>query len=240
MKKTLIALTVLSFAGACGREAPKQEASGLDALYAESSISSLQFATEGGRIYLAEGQKVLPWAHSAPTAAGNDIVFQGKVIGNLQTGYFCNGPFDSVCDASIYKSRPSSISIKATNAAGSKPLDPNKVRYISANTQQLSQLRVSTPVAGKAKGTCTVATSGGAKTMPLTVEQKKALNQAGQEVKMLEIKTPVYRYRSDNKQLEFVRMKTLQRVFSNGAVQNVEASPASTSVEVQGLLRLFN
>ena len=83
----------------------------------------LGFGVEGNKVYLVEGVKPLSWAHAAPTKQGNKIRFRGKDIGNVQTGYLCNGPFDDVCDVSIYKSRPSSITIKNLENKNRAPKD---------------------------------------------------------------------------------------------------------------------
>ncbi|SMF27351.1 hypothetical protein [Pseudobacteriovorax antillogorgiicola] len=237
--KKLGMVAVFLLAVGCGVQEDANTGSTLDALYAESSIGSLRFAAEGGRVYLAEGNRVLPWAHSAPTQAGNKVQYAGRTIGDIQTGYLCNGPYDAVCDASLYKSRPSSITIKQTGAIGASPVNPSQVRYITANTAALQNIQVGTPVGGIAKGSCNVSTSSGSKRLSLTVERKKATGSNGQALEMIEVKTPVYQYNPSSGSLQYTRMKTLQRVYSNGAVQNVEASTASQGTEVQGLLRLF-
>ncbi|HYX38836.1 MAG TPA: hypothetical protein VE954_37500, partial [Oligoflexus sp.] len=111
---------------------------------------------------------------------------------------------------------PSKASTKAP-AAGAK------ITYVTANTAAISNVKIGTPIQGIAKGSCTVTTSAGAKTMNITAVAKKTKDAAGKEVQMVEVSTPVYQY-SNKGELQIVEMKKVQNVFANGSVQTIAPS----------------
>ncbi len=219
-------LSIASSVGCRSETEGKGEDSSLQALFAESSIASLSFALDGNKLYLAEGTKVLAWGHDAPTVDGQQIKYKGLIIGRLDTGFLCNGKFDTVCDVNAYKNKPSVIATKYTDpskASTKAPAAGAQITYITANTAALSNVKIGTAIQGIAKGTCTVSTSAGQKVMNITAVAKKTKDAAGKEVQMVEVSTPVYQY-SNQGQLQIVEMKQLQNVFANGTVKTIAAS----------------
>ncbi|MDQ3235089.1 MAG: hypothetical protein M3Q07_25040, partial [Pseudobdellovibrionaceae bacterium] len=216
------------------------EDSSLNSLFVESSIASLSFALDGNKLYLAEGAKVLPWGHDAPTVDGQQIKYKGLIIGRLDTGFLCNGKFETVCDVNAYKNKPSTIAIKyadPSKASTKAPAAGAQITYITANTAALSNIKIGTAIQGIAKGSCTVSTSAGQKVLNLTAVAKKAKDAAGKEVQMVEVSTPVNQY-SNKGELQIVEMKQLQNVFANGSVQIVAAS-AKGKNEGNAFMALF-
>ncbi|MDQ3232134.1 MAG: hypothetical protein M3Q07_09960 [Pseudobdellovibrionaceae bacterium] len=227
--KLVTVLAFLSIASSVGCRSDIEgegEDSSLNTLFVESSIASLSFALDGNKLYLAEGKKVLTWGHDAPTVDGQQIKYKGLIIGRLDTGFLCNGKFDTVCDVNAYKNKPSVIAIKyvdPSKASTKAPAAGAKITYVTANTAAISNVKIGTPIQGIAKGTCTVSTEAGTKTMNITAVAKKAKDAAGKEVQMVEVSTPVYQY-SNKGELQIVEMKQLQNVFANGTVKTIAPS----------------
>lgn len=229
-------LGVVLASAACGPRDP--ESSEVKSLFVQSSIASLSFALDGNKLYLAEGNKVLPWAHEAPTVAGTSINFKGKKIGDTNAGYFCNGPYDAVCDASIYENRNSSISMKTGTTA---PAAGANVVYLRADTKNLNGIKLGVAVNGIAKGTCSIATDKGQKLLNITAERKIA-KVNGKDLEMIEVKTPVWRYSASDGLAPTAEMKVLQRVFKDASqpTQFVQTTSNGVSDSNSVFRALFN
>ncbi|HYX38690.1 MAG TPA: hypothetical protein VE954_36765 [Oligoflexus sp.] len=242
--KLVAVLAFLSIASSigCRSEIEGESAdSSLQALFVESSVASLSFALDGNNLYLAEGTKVLPWGHNAPTVDGQQIKYKGLIIGRLDTGFFCNGKFETVCDVNVYKNKPSVIAIKYVNPAAQSTKAPAagaQITYVTANTAAISNVKLGTAIQGIAKGSCTVNTSAGPKTMSITAVAKKTKDAAGKEVQMVEVSTPVYKY-SNQGELQIVEMKQVQNVFANGTTKTIAPS-AKGKNEGSAFMALFN
>ncbi len=234
--KAVVIVALLPSIG-CRSEIEGEE-SGVKALFVQSSIASLSFALDGNSLYLAEGSKVLAWEHEAPTVAGDAINFKGNQIGEVKSGFFCNGKFDNVCDASIYKDRGSVISLKNVNSATKAPAAVAKIQYVTADTSAISNVKIGAPIQGIAKGTCTVNTNAGQKTMSITAAVKTTQRSNGQEIKMIEVSTPVYQYSAQGGPAKAVDMKIVQNVFENGSVQKIAPSTQGAN-EGSAFMALF-
>jgi hypothetical protein len=199
-------LGLVLFSGACHQASSDSE---VKRLLVNKFINKLSFARVDKDVFIADGNRVLEWAHEAPTVVDDEIHFKGTTIGHMIDGYFCNGPYVHVCDANIYKLNPSTIVLRTGNTA---PPPGSNIIYVTADTTQLSNMKFKTPINGIAAGTCEVKTDKGTVTMDITAVHKPAYVKDGIEVDLVVVSTPIWEYKQ-GRLAPTAEMKVVERFY---------------------------
>jgi hypothetical protein len=186
-------LGLVIFSGACHQASSDSEVKRL-LVNKYIDLNDLHFSEieDTPNVFMMDGNRGLNWAHEAPTSIGEEIYFQGTVIGHYSDGYLCNDVYADVCDANIYKvtkNNPSTITLKK----GITAPDPGK-KFAIANTSNLSNLEVTGPVDKPVNTSCDVEIDDGSTVSMDLIVVNKPLNMTedGIQVEMVVVSTPLY------------------------------------------------